>query len=105
MCTYFKIETDVAENLIDDFFSNFDCQRILPQKGFYVKKKYAGTGLISEETDVLYAELNKRAKTATSSYSTTGDFLKCICSVLVAKNHQRYGSRCLVHEFSFTDTS
>ena len=98
MCTYFKTETDVAENLIDYFFSNFDCQRILPQKGFYVKKKYAGTGLIS-------AELNKRAKTATSSYSTTGNFLKCICSVLVAKNHQRYGSRCLVHEFSFTDTS
>ena len=24
MCTYFKTETDVVENLIDGFFSNFD---------------------------------------------------------------------------------
>ena len=26
MCTYFKTEVDVAQYLIDDFFSNFDCQ-------------------------------------------------------------------------------
>ena len=25
MCTYFKTETDVGQNLIDDLFSNFDC--------------------------------------------------------------------------------
>ena len=24
---YFNTKTDVAQNLIDDFFSNFDCQR------------------------------------------------------------------------------
>ena len=30
MGTYFKAETDVAQNLIDDFFSNFDCQRAFP---------------------------------------------------------------------------
>ena len=30
MCTYFKTETDVGQNLIDDFFSNFNCQRIFP---------------------------------------------------------------------------
>ena len=28
MFTYFKTEIDIAQNLIDDFFSNFDRQRI-----------------------------------------------------------------------------
>ena len=32
MCAYFKTETDVAQNLIDDVFSNFDCQKILSEK-------------------------------------------------------------------------
>ena len=27
---YFKTETDVVQNLLDDFFSNFDCQKTLP---------------------------------------------------------------------------
>ena len=39
-------------------------------------KKYGGTGLLSEKTEVLYAELNKRAEAATSSYSAAGDFLQ-----------------------------
>ena len=30
MRTYFKIETDIAQNLIDEFFSNFDRQRTFP---------------------------------------------------------------------------
>ena len=34
MCTYFKTKTDVAQNLIDDFFSNFDCQRTFHRKDF-----------------------------------------------------------------------
>ena len=33
----------------------------------------------------------------------TGDLLQCIYSVLVAKNHQKFRSRCLIHECSFTD--
>ena len=53
--------------------------------------------------EALYAELNERAEAATSSYSATGDFLQYIYSVLVTKNHQKIRSRCLVHEFSFTD--
>ena len=48
--------------------------------------------LISEKTEALYAELNEGSEAATSSFS-----------VLVAKNHQKIRSRCLVHEFSFTD--
>ena len=68
-----------------------------------MKKIYGGTGLISEKTEALYAELNERAEAATSSYSATGDFLQCIYFVLVAKNHQKIRPRCLVHEFSFTD--
>ena len=39
-----------------------------------------GTGLISEKTEALCAELNKRAEAATSSYSATGDFLQYIYS-------------------------
>ena len=27
---YFKAEADVTQNLIDDFFSKFDCQTTLP---------------------------------------------------------------------------
>ena len=46
MCTYFKAETDVAQNLIDDFFYNFGFQegRILSEKnmgvrGYFLKKR------------------------------------------------------------------
>ena len=68
-----------------------------------MKKKYGGTGLISEKTEALYKELNQRAETATSSYSITGDFLQYIYYVPVTKNHQNIRSRCLVHEFFFAD--
>ena len=86
MCTYFKTETNAAQNLIDDFFSNLSedlsIGRILSEKN------PGGTGLISEKTETLYAELNERAEAATSSYSVTGDFLQYIYSVLVTENHQ-----------------
>ena len=58
MCTYFSIKTDKAQNLIDEFFSNFE--------------KIWGAGLLSEKTKLLYAELNERAEAATSSYLVTG---------------------------------
>ena len=67
------------------------------------EKKYGGTGLILGKTEVLYAELNERAEAATGSYSVTGDSLQYIYSVPVSKNHRNMRSRCLVHEFSFTD--
>ena len=38
-------------------------------------KKYGGTGLISEKTEVLYTELRERAEAAAGSYSVTGDSL------------------------------
>ena len=102
MCTCFNTKTDIAENLIDDFFCNFDCQRTFPKEGFYVKK-IEGTGLISEKTEVLYAELDKRMEATTCSYSVTGDSLQYVYSVPVTKNRQDIQSRCLVHEFSFTN--
>ena len=52
-----------------------------------MKKKCRGTGLISEKTEVLYAELNERAETAIGSYSVPGDSLQYIYSVPVTKNH------------------
>ena len=51
-------------------------------------KKIQGARLISEKKEALYAELNKRAEAATSSYSATGNFLQNIYSALVAKNNQ-----------------
>ena len=74
---------------MDDFFSNFDCQRNFPLEGFLVKKKYGGTRLLSEKTEVLYAKLNERAEAATGSYSVTGDSLQYIYSVPVSKNHRK----------------
>ena len=65
------------------------------------EKKIGCTGLISEKTKVLYAELKERAEAATGSYSVTGDSLQYIYSVPVTKNHRNIQSRCLVHEFSF----
>ena len=67
------------------------------------KKKYGGTGFVSEKTERLYAELNERVEATTSRYSATSKFLQYIYSVLVAKNHQKIRSRCLVHEFPFPD--
>ena len=43
--------------------------------------------LLSEKTEALHAEFNKRAEGATSSYSAAVDFLQYIYLVLVAKNH------------------
>ena len=67
------------------------------------EKKYGDTGLISEKTEAFYVEINERVEAATSSYSAPGDFSQYIYSVLVAKNQKKIRSRCLVHEFSFTD--
>ena len=66
-------------------------------------KKVGDTGLSSEKTKALYAELTERVEAATSSYSAPGSFLQYIYSVLVAKNQKKIRSGCLVHEFSFID--
>ena len=89
MCTYFNIKTDVARNLIDDFFSIFDCQRTFTLgRVLSEKKKYGGTGLISEKSEVLCEELNERAEAATGSYCVRGDSFQYIDSVPVTKNHR-----------------
>ena len=51
----------------------------------FKRKKYGGTGLISEKTEVLHAELNEGAEAATGSYSVTDDYLLYICSVPVLR--------------------
>ena len=68
-----------------------------------MKKKCGRTGLISEKTEALYVERNERAEASTSNYSEPGDFSQYTYSVLVAKNQKKIQSRCLVHEFFFTD--
>ena len=56
----------------------------LPIGRILTEKKYGGTGLISQETEVLYVKLNQRAEAATGSYSVTGE----------SKNHRNIPSRC-----------
>ena len=99
MCTYFNTKTDVAQNLVHDFFLTLTVRGPFHRKDFK-RRKYEGTGLISKKTKVLYAELNRRAEGATGSYSVAGNSLQYIYSVPVTKSHRNIGSRCLVHEFS-----
>ena len=58
MCTYFKTETDVTQNLIDNFFSNFESEdlsigRILSEQklgiqGYFLKRKLCMQNLTKE---------------------------------------------------------
>ena len=66
-------------------------------------KKNGRTGLISQKTEVLNADFNKRAEATTGKYSVTGGSLQYFYSVLVTKNRRNIRSIYLVHEFSFTD--
>ena len=102
MCTYFNTKTDVAQNLIDDFFLTLTVRGPFHRKDFKWKKN-GFTGLIPEKTDILYEELNERTEAATGSYSVTGYSLQYIYYVPVWKNYRSIRSRCLVHEFSFPD--
>ena len=102
MCTYFNTKTDAAQNLIDDFFLTLTVRGPFHRKDFKWKK-VGVTGLISEKTEVLYAELNERAEAATGSYSVTGDSLQYIYSVPMTKNHRNIQSIYLVYEFCFKD--
>ena len=63
MCMYFKTETGVAQNLIDDLFLTLTVRGPFHRKDFN-SKKYRGMGLTSEETEALYAELNERGEVA-----------------------------------------
>ena len=83
-------------------FSNFLLSEDLSIGRILSEKILGGTGLLSEETEVLYAELDERAEAATGNYSVTGDSLQYIYSVPVTKNHRNIRSRCLVHEFFFS---
>ena len=65
----------------DLFFSNFDLPEDISIGRILSEKKYRSTVLVSEKTEVLYAELIERAEAATSSYSVTGNFLQYIYSV------------------------
>ena len=90
---HFKTETYVVQYLIDAFFLTLTVRR-----PFYRKdKKLGGSRLLSETTEALYAELNESEEAVNRSYSAAGDFLQYIYSVIMAKNHQKIRSRCLVH--------
>ena len=84
MGTYFKRETDVAQNPLDEFLSNFDCQKTF--------RGYGGTRLLSEKTETLHAELNEREEAATSSYSAEVDFyntfIRCLQLRIIRRSDQ-----------------
>ena len=73
------------------------CARISKQKLRTIgrslsEKKCRGTGLVSKETEALYAELNERVEAAISSYSTTGEFLQyfilCLWLIIIRRSDQ-----------------
>ena len=66
------------------------------------EKKLWGYGVTFSKTEALHAEPNTGAEAATSSYSAAGGFLQYTYCVLVAKNHQKILSGCLIHEFPLT---
>ena len=78
MCTYFKTKTDVAQNLFNKFFFLLGLSQDLSIGKILSGTKYGGTGLISEKTEALYIELNKRAEATTTCYSAPGDFSQYI---------------------------
>ena len=69
MCTYFKVEFAVVQNMIDDVFLTLTVRGPFHRKG---KNKFC------------MLNLTKRVETPTSRYSATGNFLSYIYSVLVA---------------------
>ena len=52
-----------------------------------MKKKYGGTGLLSEKTEDLHTELDEKQEQPPRIYFAAVDFLQYIYSVLVAKIH------------------
>ena len=72
-----------------NFFLTLSVRGLVHRKDLCEEKKSRGAGLISEKTEDLFPELYRRAEAATSSYSSTGDFLQCIYSVFEPKNHQK----------------
>ena len=69
MCMHFKTKTDVAQNLINNFFSKWLSEDLSIGK-ILNGKKYGGMGLISEKREALYVELDKRAEAATNNFSS-----------------------------------
>ena len=57
------------------FFLTLTVRGPVHRKDLKWKKKHGGAGLISEKTDVLYAELNEIVEAATGSYSIAGNSL------------------------------
>ena len=75
MCTYFKTETAVAQNLIDDFFLTLTARWLFHRNDF--KWKNMGVqGQFLKKIKAMHGELNERAETATSCYFATGKFLQ-----------------------------
>ena len=76
MCTYFNTKTDVAQNMVHDFFlllsEDLSIVRILSEK------KNWGYGV---------TKLNETVEAATGSYSVTANSEQYIYSVPVTKNH------------------
>ena len=102
-CARISIQKLMQPNIWSmNFFQTFTVRRPFRRKDFKWKK-IGGTGLLSERTEVLYAELNEREEAATASYSVTGDSLQYIYSLTVTKDYRNIQSRGLVHEFFFTN--
>ena len=63
-------------------------------RGYFLKKRKLCMRNLTKE---------RKQPPATRTYSAVVDFLEYVYSVLVTENHLKSRSRCLVHEFSFTE--
>ena len=82
MCTYFKTKTDVAKNMIDDFFLTLTVRGPFHRKDFKWKKKW-GYGVNFWKR----LGLNERVEAAITSYTATGYFSQYVYSMPLTKNH------------------
>ena len=102
MCTYFKTEIDVAQNPLDEFFSNFDWQKTFPQEGFQVKKNKGVRGYFLKKNKRKFCMQNLTKERKQPPVVILQQVVFYNVFVLAAKN-QKIRSRCLVDEFSFAD--
>ena len=78
----------------DFFFLTFTVRGPFHRKDFEWKKNMGVLGSFLKKKKSFVWKLNKRGKTATSSYSVTGDVLQYINSMAVTKHHQNIRLRC-----------
>ena len=100
-CARISKQTDVTQNLIDDFFLTLIVRRSFHRKDFLVKKNAGVRGYFLEKRKLCMQNLTKERKKPPVVILQQLIFYNIFIRCLRVKIKIR--STCLVHEFSFTD--